>query len=518
MICMLKENCNTALFHYCLLKPAHHNMLDDGTADDRDGGATKRRRMQQLIQKSIDMASVGDATAETHPPASRAQAADASHPSITTSSHSSSNATAGTNDDPAQLTRTKRTWTAEEDARLQELVKRFGTAQWAAVAAHFPGRDRKRCRERFVNHVDPQLRRRLWASEEETQLLALHRELGGRWAEIARRMGGRSPEEAKNRFLLVAARGSASSVAAAAPMVKNVAHPASVSTPPLQESLVAPSRAPPKPWSPAEAETLRTLVEAHGATNWLFIASHLPGRTDLQCMQQWFQVLDPAIIKGKGSWSAEEDTLLAQKVEELGPKWTQVRAVVVATLGVVCICRRADQRGLSCQISRLLPGRVGKQCRERYLNHLDPSISKVRVLPTTGVGVSTWRAHDLISIGLSSAGSVDSGGGREARRGLRETREPVVAHREGVPRAERQRHQEPVVYARSPQGSLSFERHARQEAALVKDHIRDSHSGATALNDSTPRKWCRTSRFTCSSTRLKPACKTSFSALSPPSC
>jgi hypothetical protein len=31
------------------------------------------------------------------------------------------------------------------------------------------------------------------------------------------------------------------------------------------------------------------------------------------------------------------------------------------------------------QIARFLPGRVGKQCRERYMNHLDPNLNKVRL-------------------------------------------------------------------------------------------------------------------------------------------
>lgn len=58
---------------------------------------------------------------------------------------------------------------------------------------------------------------------------------------------------------------------------------------------------------------------------------------------------DPAHVKG--AWSDEEDQKLKELVEEFGPKrWSL--------------------------ISQQLPGRIGKQCRERWYNHLDPSVKK----------------------------------------------------------------------------------------------------------------------------------------------
>lgn len=32
-------------------------------------------------------------------------------------------------------------------------------------------------------------------------------------------------------------------------------------------------------------------------------------------------------------------------------------------------------------MARLLPGRMGKQCRERWFNHLDPSVKKTEWTP-----------------------------------------------------------------------------------------------------------------------------------------
>lgn len=357
---------------------------------------TKRERMQQLIQKSMDMA---PRTFEHEAPMARsASAANAGVEAITSIQHEShsakrakhttdatiaaagvatspSNAQALANSPHSQIdhdsaqARSKQTWTPEEDAKLCALVQELGTTQWAVIAAHFSNRDRKRCRERFVNHLSPQLVQRTWTAREDQELVALHQRLGNHWAAIARALRGRSPEDTKNRFFAVAAR--------------DLTHESAASPTATQQ----PARARASRWSTAEAETLRSLVHAHGAANWFFIASQLPGRTDLQCMQQWHQVLDPAIVKGKGTWTAAEDALLAAKVAELGSKWTQVHLHIqlidcMSGLSIAwCSLSYCIQLPVASgfeQIARALPGRMGKQCRERYLNHLDPSISSVR--------------------------------------------------------------------------------------------------------------------------------------------
>jgi Myb-like DNA-binding domain len=58
---------------------------------------------------------------------------------------------------------------------------------------------------------------------------------------------------------------------------------------------------------------------------------------------RWHKVLNPAVTKGP--WTPEEDAKVLEVVAEFGPqKWTK--------------------------IASYLPGRIGKQCRERYHNHL----------------------------------------------------------------------------------------------------------------------------------------------------
>lgn len=210
-------------------------------------------------------------------------------------------------------------WTQAEDKKLCELVAKLGTTQWARIATSLPGRDRKRCRERYVNHVDPALvnRSRPWLPSEDQDLKRLQRELGCRWAQIARKLSNRSPEDAKNRFLGL-------KLGAAADQPKRVDSNASA---PKHDANESHQNGKPRNWTQKESSALRGLVETHGPSNWLFLASQIStGRTDLQCMQHWYQVLDPAIRKGKGTWTPEEDQLLLQKVQEIGRKWTQVRA------------------------------------------------------------------------------------------------------------------------------------------------------------------------------------------------
>merc|ERR1712070_301504 len=99
-----------------------------------------------------------------------------------------------------------------------------------------------------------------------------------------------------------------------------------------------------------EGQLLKQLVQEHGPKKWKEIAKHFEGRTDLQCLQHWQHVLNPTVIKGKGSWTEAEDHVLIEQVNLLGRKWSKVALA--------------------------LPGRIGKQCRERYTNHLDPTLRK----------------------------------------------------------------------------------------------------------------------------------------------
>ncbi|KAF4526149.1 hypothetical protein B566_EDAN012461 [Ephemera danica] len=101
-------------------------------------------------------------------------------------------------------------------------------------------------------------------------------------------------------------------------------------------------------WTREEDEQLKRVVEAHG-DNWEVVSSFFAHRSDIQCQQRWQKVVNPELIKGP--WTKEEDDKVVTLVKRYGPKkWTL--------------------------IARHLKGRIGKQCRERWHNHLNPSIKK----------------------------------------------------------------------------------------------------------------------------------------------
>ncbi|OHT13239.1 hypothetical protein TRFO_16685 [Tritrichomonas foetus] len=75
-------------------------------------------------------------------------------------------------------------------------------------------------------------------------------------------------------------------------------------------------------FSPEEDEALKELVKKFGDKDWKFVARKMPGRTTRQCRERYKSYLAPEIKNGP--WTKDEDELLRQKYEELGPKWAQI--------------------------------------------------------------------------------------------------------------------------------------------------------------------------------------------------
>jgi hypothetical protein len=98
-------------------------------------------------------------------------------------------------------------------------------------------------------------------------------------------------------------------------------------------------------WSTDEDARLTEAVKQSPSVNWIEMAQKFPGKTQYQLADRWTKVLDPSLIKG--SWTQAEDQQIITFVHAFGTKnWTK--------------------------LASLLPGRIGKQCRERWRNHLNP--------------------------------------------------------------------------------------------------------------------------------------------------
>eukprot|EP00729_Bicosta_minor_P011172 gene11172-16725_t len=112
-------------------------------------------------------------------------------------------------------------------------------------------------------------------------------------------------------------------------------------------------------WSSEDDKGLKAAVEKWGEGNWNKIASELKGRTTQQCLHRWGKALQRGVagrgasagaaMMKKGRWSKEEDAQLMTAVEQFKvPNWRMIKTLV--------------------------PTRTDAQCRERYVNCLDPAL------------------------------------------------------------------------------------------------------------------------------------------------
>eukprot|EP00299_Pterocystis_sp_00344_P008917 c3576_g1_i2.p1 GENE.c3576_g1_i2~~c3576_g1_i2.p1 ORF type:complete len:194 (+),score=30.27 c3576_g1_i2:51-632(+) len=98
------------------------------------------------------------------------------------------------------MARPKMPWTEEEDQKLFTAVSDGGPKKWTGVALSLPGRTGKQCRERWVNHLDPAVRKQPFTLEEDALIIQLVNQLGTRWSKIAKSLPGRTDNAIKNRY------------------------------------------------------------------------------------------------------------------------------------------------------------------------------------------------------------------------------------------------------------------------------------------------------------------------------
>jgi len=192
-----------------------------------------------------------------------------------------------------------------------------------------------------------------------------------------------------------------------------------------------------RPWEREEDDQLRRLALAkvgaaggakRGAAGkapphlemraWREISEHFDDRSALQCMQRFEKVLSPDNIKGP--WCPNEDAQLVELVKQYGGKhWAR--------------------------IASMLPGRTGKQCRERWCNNLDPSLKKgawtpeedMIILEMHGKLGTRWAEIAKCLPGRSD-NSVKNRWYSTCSRILRQQQEAAAAEAAGAPRPARE--------------------------------------------------------------------------------
>nr|XP_023919208.1 uncharacterized protein LOC112030773 isoform X2 [Quercus suber] len=197
---------------------------------------------------------------------------------------------------------------------LREFLPKVNWEQLASM--YVVGRSGAECEVRWLNYEDPLINHNPWTTMEDKNLLLLVQEKGIiNWFDIAVSLGtDRTPFQCLARYQRS-----------------------------LNASILKGA------WTKDEDAQLCAAVEVFGESDWQSVASTLEGRAGTQCSNRWKKSLHPARER-VGRWIEDEDKRLKVAVMLFGPKnWNK--------------------------IAQFVPGRTQVQCRERWVNSLDPSLS-----------------------------------------------------------------------------------------------------------------------------------------------
>ena len=94
----------------------------------------------------------------------------------------------------------KGNWSEKEDHLLLEWVEVHGPNKWTECARRIEGRCGKQCRERWMNTLDPRVKRGNWEELEQTSIFEQMQLNWTSWAVVAKALPGRTENAVKNYF------------------------------------------------------------------------------------------------------------------------------------------------------------------------------------------------------------------------------------------------------------------------------------------------------------------------------
>ncbi|XP_076907917.1 transcription factor MYB58-like [Bidens hawaiensis] len=95
----------------------------------------------------------------------------------------------------------KGAWSQDEDNKLRAYIEKHGHPNWRELPK-LAGllRCGKSCRLRWMNYLQPNVKRGNFAKEEEDVIISLHNKIGNKWSKMAALLPGRSDNDIKNHW------------------------------------------------------------------------------------------------------------------------------------------------------------------------------------------------------------------------------------------------------------------------------------------------------------------------------
>lgn len=206
----------------------------------------------------------------------------------------------------------RKPWTKEEDETLKQIIGgklvAMGYAEglealkktdwnfnamalpqqidWEEISAKIKTRKPKDCRKRWLNSLDPTLRKGKWTPAEDKQLIDAFAMYGSSWQKISLEIPGRTDDQCAKRYV-------------------------EVLDPNTRDRL--------RPWTEQEDLSLIRKVKAYG-TKWRAISAEMESRPSLTCRNRWRKIVTD-VVRGKASDDVKEaiDSIQGglSKVEEI---------------------------------------------------------------------------------------------------------------------------------------------------------------------------------------------------------